>query len=142
MIMKKVILAVTACLAVLIIGGCNKQATGQQTTTTGGAGTQTTTVALAVTDTNESVIDKMKTAKSCGRYQAINLQNDKTVEFRIFKGTLKYRTFIASLQFVKVISEYAKTVKLNDIPTTQWSDIFMSSNYGELRSYMEEKELF
>ena len=94
------------------------------------------------TDTNESVIDKMKTAKSCGRYQAVNLQNDKTVEFRIFKGTLKYRTFIASLQFVKVISEYAKTVKLNDIPTTQWSDIFMSSNYEELRSYMEEKELF
>ena len=94
------------------------------------------------TNTNESVVDKMKTAKSCGRYQAINLQNEKTVEFRMFKGTLKYSTFIASLQFVKVISEYAKTVKLNDIPTTQWSDIFMHSDYAELRNYMKEKELF
>ena len=83
----------------------------------------------------------MKSCKSNGRYQAINLENASTVEFRIFKGTLNLNTFLAAIQFVIVISDYAKKSKLSDIPCTSWKDIFMSSNYKELNEYLKRMEL-
>jgi len=33
------------------------------------------------------------------RYEALNFQNDRTVEFRLFKGSLKYETIMACLEF-------------------------------------------
>lgn len=42
------------------------------------------------------------------RYRAINLENEDTIEFRIFKGTLKYSTFIMALKFVIEICDCAK----------------------------------
>ena len=83
----------------------------------------------------------MKCCKSNGRYQAINLENTSTVEFRIFKGTLNLNTFLSAIQFVIVISDYAKRTKLSDIPFTSWKDIFMSSNYKELNEYLKRMEL-
>ena len=92
-------------------------------------------------DNEKTIIDKMKCCKSNGRYQAINLENASTVEFRIFKGTLNLNTFLAAIQFVIVISDYAKRTKLSDIPCTSWKDIFMSSNYKELNEYLKRMEL-
>ncbi len=40
------------------------------------------------------------------RYSAINLGNDDTVEFRIFRGTVKDATFYKALQFVDALVEY------------------------------------
>ena len=37
---------------------------------------------------------------SVGRYTCVNLTNFHTIEFRIFRGTLKYNTLIATLQMV------------------------------------------
>ena len=54
-------------------------------------------------DTESEIVDKVKNTKYAGRYQGINLQNDNTVEFRMFRGTLKLNTFIAALQFVDCI---------------------------------------
>ena len=46
----------------------------------------------------------MKKAKGdCNRYVAVNLRNYNTIEFRMFRGTLKYNTFIAILQMVNRI---------------------------------------
>lgn len=42
-----------------------------------------------------------------GRYTALNLSNDATIEFRIFRGTLKYNTLIAALQLVASICKAA-----------------------------------
>ena len=44
------------------------------------------------------------------KYYAIRTNVDKknTVEFRIFRGTLKYNRFIATIQFVDAISHYIK----------------------------------
>jgi hypothetical protein len=40
------------------------------------------------------------TKRNYSRYEAINLQNDKTVEFRIFRGSLKPERFLKNLDFV------------------------------------------
>ena len=41
--------------------------------------------------------------KHLGRYVAVNLENYNTIEFRIFRGTLNYKTFIATLQLIDEI---------------------------------------
>ena len=93
------------------------------------------------TDNEYTVIDKMKKCKDRGRYQCINLCNQKTLEFRIFRSTLNLNTFIACLQFCIVISDFAKHINLEDIPSCKWKDIFLSSNYTELNKYLNERGL-
>lgn len=92
-------------------------------------------------DTEATIVDKMKCCKSKGRYQAVNLENTNTIEFRIFKGTLNINTFLAAIQFVVTISSFAKQIKLSDIPFTSWRDIFMHSDFPELNNYLKNKEL-
>ena len=93
------------------------------------------------TDTELDIVNKVKWYKSDGRYKAINLQNDNTIEFRLFRGTLKLNTFIASLQFVVVITRFVKSVKLNDIFAAKWSDVFGCTEYEELNQYLKERNL-
>ena len=40
------------------------------------------------------------------RYDAINMEPRQTVEFRLFRGTLKYEAVIASIQFVNALVAY------------------------------------
>lgn len=60
-------------------------------------------------DTNYAQI-KVKTVsnatENCDRYDAININTTdrKTVEFRIFKGTLKYQSVMAAIQFVNSLT--------------------------------------
>ena len=54
--------------------------------------------------------------KSSGtRYQAVNFENTNTVEFRLFRGTLKYSTFIATLEIVDALVHWAKQLSISDI---------------------------
>lgn len=92
-------------------------------------------------DTDEEILDKVKKTKHYGRYQAINLQNECTVEFRIFRGTLKLNTFIATLQFVDYICRFAKKIRLSGICTADWGDLFIGTDYPELEEYLNEKNL-
>ena len=58
---------------------------------------------------SENTQDTYKKAKDkhMGRYVAVNLENYGTVEFRIFRGSLRYKTFIAALQLVDTICRLA-----------------------------------
>lgn len=54
---------------------------------------------------------KEKTVKDCrsgDRYEAVNLTNRKTIEFRIFKGSLKYEAVIAAVEFCNALVEFTK----------------------------------
>ena len=92
-------------------------------------------------DTETEVVDKIKQYKHSGRYKAINLQNYSTIEFRLFRGTLKFSTFLASLQFVVTITRFVKSIKLNQIFTVTWEDLFLCTEYQELKEYLVKKNL-
>ena len=49
--------------------------------------------------TDEEILKEAKHGAN-GRYACINLINTDTIEFRVFRGTLKYNTVITTLQFV------------------------------------------
>lgn len=76
-----------------------------------------------------------------GRYQAINLQNDATIEFRIFKGTLNRDTLIASLQLVSNLCKYAMTHTTEECVGATFADIVAFQPYKELVAYSIKRDL-
>ena len=48
-------------------------------------------------------------ARAEDRYEMINLQNRKTIEFRIFKGSLKYEAIIAAIEFCHAVLNFSAT---------------------------------
>lgn len=76
-----------------------------------------------------------------GRYQAVNLTNDHTIEFRLFNGTLRANTIYASLQMVSNICLYCKEHSMEDVLKSNWQDIVRFKKHKELETYIKEREL-
>lgn len=70
------------------------------------------------------------------RYTAVNLTNTATVEIRIFRGTLKRDTLIASIQLVSNIFEYAMDHTWDAIRTSTWADVAAYKPHKKLVNYM------
>lgn len=80
-----------------------------------------------------------------GRYACVNIQNYNTIEFRIFRGTLKYNTFAATLQLVNEICNAALFMSDEELSTLSWSDFVSNLNHGqvpELIAYLKERQLY
>ena len=79
-----------------------------------------------------------------GRYACVNITNYSTIEIRLFRGTLKYNTFIAALEMVDLICENA--IKLSDaaIQKQSWNEfvIMIPESYQELIRYLKERRLY
>lgn len=75
------------------------------------------------------------------RYYAINVTNRHTVEFRMFRNTLDYSTFIATLQFVDTICRHVKRMNISDIATVTIGHIIESApeSMTELHAYCGER---
>lgn len=80
-----------------------------------------------------------------GRYTAVNLCNKNTIEFRIFRGTLRYETFIATLEFIKFLCETAISAEDTIFHNMSW-DTFIrkitEEEYLELISYLKNRHLY
>ncbi len=79
---------------------------------------------------------------SAGRYACVNLTNYHTIEFRIFRGTLKYNTLIATLQMVNHICDAAILLSDEDMRNLSWSDFMMGITEPELIQYLKERRLY
>lgn len=85
---------------------------------------------------------KHKADNAAGRYFAINLSNYHTVELRIFRGTLNYNTFLATLQFCNLLIDICNNWSLQEIAGIQWQNIVdASKQYNELMEYLISKNL-
>ena len=73
-----------------------------------------------------------------GKKVALNLKHKDTIEFRCFRSTLKYETFILTLEFVKNIIDYAKQINIEEIELIQWSDL-MNTFSEELKEYYNDR---
>lgn len=74
------------------------------------------------------------------RYHALNVTNEDTIEFRIFRGTLKLNTFIASAQFCAVVVKYCLEHTNEELIDCTWRDL-VKSDYEELNTYLAERNL-
>ena len=77
------------------------------------------------------------------RYEALNFNNEKTVEFRLFKGTLKYSTIMACLEFAFISWFFARDTSQTQLTTANFLQyICLENNRRDtrhLRDYLTEK---
>lgn len=91
--------------------------------------------------TPKAIMDKAKKGNN-GRYAAVNLCNYHTVEFRMFRGTLKYNTFIAAIELVNRICDVAMYNTDESIAKISWSDFVTGITEPELITYLKERQLY
>ena len=91
--------------------------------------------------TGREILDKAKKGNN-GRYAAVNLMNYATVEFRLFRGTLKYNTLIAALELVNDICDLAITLTDEGIANMSWSEFVDTVKEPELIQYLKERRLY
>ena len=77
-----------------------------------------------------------------GRYTCVNLNNYHTIEFRIFRGTLKYNTLVATLQLVNKICDIAIKMTDGELTSLNWCDFVSSIDEPELINYLKERRLY
>lgn len=79
-----------------------------------------------------------------GRYQAVNRQNRRTVELRLWRGTLRVETIRATLQLVDVLCKYAQTHDLVQCARSIWPDVAdtIPGEYTELLAYCTERGIY
>ena len=77
-----------------------------------------------------------------GRYTCVNLLNRHTIEFRIFRGTLKYNTLIATLQLVNRICDISTRMTDEEMTLLNWCDFVSTVEKSELITYLKERRLY
>ena len=92
----------------------------------------------------KDILDHAKNS-SFGRYTAVNLLNSNTIEFRIFRGTLKYTSFIAALQIVSEICGAAISMSDEEFRGMTWNEFVLRidrDKYPELIGYLKCRRLY
>lgn len=89
-------------------------------------------------DDPKAVLDHAK-KNQFERYTCVNLTNYNTIEFRLFRGTLKLNTFLATLQMVGRICDVALFLSDQEIQTLTWSDFVVGCTAPELVQYLKER---
>ena len=90
----------------------------------------------------KEILDHAKKGYHSGRYTCVNLQNTETIEFRIFRGTLKYNTFIATLQLVNRVCDVAIRLSDEQMRRLTWSEFAADCTEQELVQYLKERRLY
>jgi hypothetical protein len=77
------------------------------------------------------------------RYEALNFNNERTIEFRLFKGTLKYETIMACLEFTYATWHFCKDAGIDQLTTKHFiQHICKPENKADtrfLRVYLKNK---
>lgn len=94
----------------------------------------------------------LKNARQCraplnnlnlSRYEALNFQNPKTIEFRLFKGSLKYETIISCLEFSFAVWHFTRNASIRNLDIDSFLKfICLPENRADtpyLRAYLKDK---
>lgn len=56
-----------------------------------------------------------RAARSDDRYEMLNLTNSRTVEFRLFRGTMRHETLMACVEFAHAVLEFSRHASCADL---------------------------
>ena len=91
---------------------------------------------------NHSLSEKLRCLNE-ERHEALNFHNEKTVEFRLFKGTLRYETQMACLEFAYMSWFFCRDTGVGSLTTDEFIKyVCKPDNRGDtkfLRRYLKEK---
>lgn len=86
----------------------------------------------------------LKGKKQSGRHMALNFYPENTIEIRVFRGTLNYNTFVATLQFAEMWANFVKKTELNNIVRIGLSHFINAAErlgYTEFLNYLRERKI-
>lgn len=81
---------------------------------------------------------------SSDRYIALNTRNKATIEFRFFRGTLRFETFAASLQLVEMfcfIAKHWRIEQVNKVRLHTFVNLAKRRGYTEFLNYIEDRHI-
>lgn len=93
----------------------------------------------------KEILDHAKKGACQSRYACVNLQNYNTIEFSIFRGTLKLNTLIAALQLINIICDAAVFMSDDSLKGLSWTTFvseIQKDTYPELIRYLKERRLY
>ena len=91
------------------------------------------------------ILDFAKKGYHAGRYSCVNLQNPDTVEFRMFRGTLRANTILATLELLDRVCDLALCLSDGELKAVPWTDFVSgipAEKYPELVRYLKERRLY
>ena len=96
-----------------------------------------------ISENTKETYQKAK-SKRLGRYCAVNIETyQPTVEFRLFRGTLLYQTFAATLQLVDEICRTCMNMNDEELEALSWSSFVLGIyDKPELIEYLKSKRLY
>ncbi len=88
--------------------------------------------------------DQLEHAKKsgAGRYAAVNLQNHSTIELRLFRGTLKLNTVLATIQMADHLCDVAVSMCDKELQDLGWHEFLEDIHEPELIQYLKERRLY
>lgn len=72
----------------------------------------------------------------------VNFGNHATIEFRLFRGTLKHKTFVATLQLVKMMCyaiKHFRKEQLTNVDLRWFKKYATNNNYTEFLEYLDSR---
>lgn len=78
-------------------------------------------------------------------HTAVNLENSNTVEIRLFRGTLKDTTFLATLELVDFLARFTKRHTIRYLQELTWETMIKKigkQKYPNLINYLKEISLY
>lgn len=85
-------------------------------------------------------IKDIKERNNGTRYMALNICNRKTVEFRLFRGTLDFTTFMAAFELIYNLVKFAKK-SLDKLEGLTWDQLTTANNVIYLPEYVASKNI-
>jgi len=90
----------------------------------------------------KDILSEAKGGQRYNRYTCVNLTNDETIEFRMFRGTLKLNTLIATLQLVDRVCDVAVSLSDDQLKDMSWTTFVSGCTEPELVQYLKERRLY
>ncbi len=90
----------------------------------------------------KDILCEAKGKHTFNRYTCVNLTNDATIEFRMFRGTLKLNTLLATLQLIDRICDIAINLSDEVVKTMSWTTFVSGCTQKELVQYLKERQLY
>lgn len=93
-------------------------------------------------DNTSAIENKFREEYSQGRYVALNATKRNTFELRIFRGTLKYESYMAILELVHNLAYWVRDHNLNEAQQVTFRDIVNYKETEYLEDYCIERGIF
>src|SRR5262249_11336110 len=72
------------------------------------------------------------------KYEAINITHNRTVEFRIFRGTLSRKPILRNLQFVALYVRFCKRAGIQELTPDRFSAFCRKEGYKDVAEWSDK----